>query len=41
MNKEVDRTAEKEYEDKNYGKTEKDKEDENKFKGQLSSFKDT
>lgn len=41
VNREVERASEAEYDDKNYGKTEKDKEDERKFKAQLSSFKDT
>jgi len=41
VNREVERVSEAEYEDKNAGKTEKDKEDERKFKAQLTSYKDT
>lgn len=40
VKKEVDRVAEQEYDEKNAGKTEKDKDDERRFKSELSSFKD-
>jgi len=41
VNREIERSSEVEYEEKNAGKTEKDKDDERKFKAELSSFKDT
>jgi hypothetical protein len=40
VKKEVDRVAEQEYDEKNAGKTEKDKDDERRFKSELRSFKD-
>lgn len=41
VRKDVDRVAELEYDEQNQGKTEKDKDDERRFKSQLSSFKET
>jgi hypothetical protein len=41
VNREIEKASEQDYEDRNAGKTEKDKDDERKFKAELSSFKDT
>ena len=41
VTREIERSAEAEYEDKNIGNTEKDKDDERRFKAQLSSFTDS
>ena len=40
VRKDVERVAETEYDETNAGKTEKDKDDERRFKSELSSFKD-
>ena len=40
ITREVERIAEAEYDEKNMGKTEKDKDDERRFKAQLSSMAD-
>jgi hypothetical protein len=41
VHREINKASEAEYEEKNNLKTEKDKEDDRKFKAALTSFKDT